>query len=178
MIQKRIRRAQRRCSCYAGRLPDSPSCQLIWLHCISTRNSFKGSSRLCRNLHYFVLFRICLRRKFLLLIHSVTPLLVAEIVETEMVIYYRSLKLVKECNMTITRDDISPRKSGESLVSNVESPRECRSSEHEDQIKEIRGFRSKVKILEEREGLLEIQLLEYYGLKKSKKLLLWSFRIR
>ncbi|XP_075524331.1 protein CHUP1, chloroplastic-like [Primulina tabacum] len=76
-------------------------------------------------------------------------------------------ELVKECNMTVTRDNTSPRKSGESLVSNVESPRECRSAEHEDQIREIRGLRSKVKILEERERILEIQLLEYYGLKEQ-----------
>ncbi|KAI3463309.1 hypothetical protein Pfo_019972 [Paulownia fortunei] len=60
-------------------------------------------------------------------------------------------ELIKECNMAVIMDDISPRKNGESLVPDIESPREYKCAE--------------VKILEERKRRLEIQLLEYYGIK-------------
>ncbi|KAK6125123.1 hypothetical protein DH2020_041136 [Rehmannia glutinosa] len=42
---------------------------------------------------------------------------------------------------------------------------EC--AEHEERDLEIKSLRNKVRILEERERLLEIQLLEYYGLKEQ-----------
>ncbi|KAI3455509.1 hypothetical protein Pfo_012172 [Paulownia fortunei] len=76
-------------------------------------------------------------------------------------------QLVKERNMAVTTDDISPKKNGQSLVSDVDSPREYKCAEHKEHDIEIMILRSKVKILEERERMLEIQLLEYYGLKEQ-----------
>ncbi|PIN17098.1 hypothetical protein CDL12_10239 [Handroanthus impetiginosus] len=66
-------------------------------------------------------------------------------------------QLVKECDMAFEQ----------SLVPAVDLPLECKIAEHEEQEREIRNLQSKVKILEERERMLEIQLLEYYGLKEQ-----------
>ncbi|KAI3463293.1 hypothetical protein Pfo_019956 [Paulownia fortunei] len=76
-------------------------------------------------------------------------------------------ELVKECNMAVIMDDISPRKNGESLVPDVESPREYKCAEHDEHEREIRRLQIEVKILEERERKLEIQLLEYCGIKEQ-----------
>ncbi|KAK6153616.1 hypothetical protein DH2020_013255 [Rehmannia glutinosa] len=75
-------------------------------------------------------------------------------------------ELVKECNMSITVYDISPKKNAESLVPEVESPKEHRCTEHDEHEREIKRLQNRVKILEEREKNLEIQLLEYYGIKE------------
>lgn len=71
-------------------------------------------------------------------------------------------QLVKEYDMET--EDASGRKSGQSLVPDVEP-----SKEHES---ELRSLRSKVEILEQREKILENQLLEYYGLKEQENALL------
>lgn len=65
-------------------------------------------------------------------------------------------QLVKECDMAM--DDVSQRKNGHSL-----------EPVREEQERELRSLRSKVEILEEREKILENQLLEYYGLKEQEK---------
>lgn len=66
-------------------------------------------------------------------------------------------QFVREHDMAITTEDVSPRKSGQ-------APGESKCAEHEI---EIRGLQDKVKVLEERERILETQLLEYYGLKEQ-----------
>ncbi|KAL3840844.1 hypothetical protein ACJIZ3_025435 [Penstemon smallii] len=71
-------------------------------------------------------------------------------------------ELVKECT-----DDISPRKTGESLVPDIESPIEYKCAEHDEHDREIRNLQRNVRILQERERNLEVQLLEYYGLKEQ-----------
>lgn len=55
----------------------------------------------------------------------------------------------------------------ETQALDVESPRGCKYIEHEEPDREIRSLKSKVKMLQERERSLEIQLLEYYGLKEQ-----------
>ncbi|KAK4427268.1 protein CHUP1, chloroplastic [Sesamum alatum] len=80
-------------------------------------------------------------------------------------------QLVKECNM-VTTDDMSRGMNGQSLAPDVASPLENKYAEDEEQIREIRSLRNKVKILEERERYLEVQLLEYYGLKEQQNALM------
>ncbi|KAL0341952.1 UNVERIFIED_CONTAM: protein CHUP1, chloroplastic [Sesamum calycinum] len=80
-------------------------------------------------------------------------------------------QLVKECNM-VTTDDISPGMNRQSLAPDVASPLENKYAEDEEQTREIRSLRNKVKILEERERYLEVQLLEYYGLKEQQNALM------
>ncbi|PIN24201.1 hypothetical protein CDL12_03071 [Handroanthus impetiginosus] len=75
--------------------------------------------------------------------------------------------LVKECNISVTIDDISPRKTIESLVSDVESPKEYKCNEPDEHEREIKRLQTMVKFLEERERNLEIQLFEYYGIKEQ-----------
>ncbi|XP_022885085.1 protein CHUP1, chloroplastic isoform X2 [Olea europaea var. sylvestris] len=75
--------------------------------------------------------------------------------------------LVKECDSTVKATGISPRKNMETQALDVESPRGCKYIEHEEPDREIRSLKSKVKMLQERERSLEIQLLEYYGLKEQ-----------
>lgn len=72
-------------------------------------------------------------------------------------------ELVKECNISLTTDNISPIKNGECLFSDTEN----KSAENEELEREIRRLRTKVRILEEHESKLEIQLLEYYGIKEQ-----------
>ncbi|XP_042020831.1 protein CHUP1, chloroplastic-like isoform X2 [Salvia splendens] len=71
-------------------------------------------------------------------------------------------QLVKEYDMET--DDASRRKSGLSLEPNVELI--------EEDERELVSLRSKVQILEEREKILENQLLEYYGLKEQESAVL------
>lgn len=68
-------------------------------------------------------------------------------------------ELVKEYDMAT--DDVSQRKDGYLLEPNFEPIEEYK--------REVRSLRSKVEILEERERILENQLLEYYGLKEQEK---------
>lgn len=80
-------------------------------------------------------------------------------------------QLVKECNI-VTTDDVSPMMNGQSLAHHVASPLEYKYVEDDEQNREIRSLRNKVKILEERERYLEVQLLEYYGLKEQQNALM------
>ncbi|KAL8466053.1 hypothetical protein ACS0TY_035248 [Phlomoides rotata] len=52
-------------------------------------------------------------------------------------------------------------------TNDLESPKEYKFAEHEECNREISSLWSKVEILEERERVLENQLLEYYGLKEQ-----------
>ncbi|KAL6537501.1 hypothetical protein OROMI_026035 [Orobanche minor] len=73
-------------------------------------------------------------------------------------------ELVKECNMSA---NISPKKNTERLlVPEIESPKGYKCPEHDEHEREIKRLQTRVKILEEREKKLEIQLLEYYGVKE------------
>ncbi|XP_057773248.1 protein CHUP1, chloroplastic [Salvia miltiorrhiza] len=72
-------------------------------------------------------------------------------------------QLVKEYDMAT--DDASRRKNGQSLEPNVEPVKENEGEE-------LRSLRSKVEILEQREKILENQLLEYYGLKEQENAVL------
>ncbi|KAL3824413.1 hypothetical protein ACJIZ3_020442 [Penstemon smallii] len=76
-------------------------------------------------------------------------------------------ELVKDCNMVVTTDDTSPRSNRESLIPDIESPREHKCNDHEETDREIENLRTMVKNLQEREMNLEIQLLEYYGLQEQ-----------
>lgn len=79
-------------------------------------------------------------------------------------------QLVKEYDMA--KDDISWSKNGHYLEPNVEAPKEHKYAEHEEHERELSSLRSKVEILEERENILENQLLEYYGLKEQESAVL------
>lgn len=62
---------------------------------------------------------------------------------------------------------ISPRKDVETPRSEVDMPKAFISSERDDYEQEIKHLRNMVRILRERERNLEVQLLEYYGLKEQ-----------
>ncbi|KAL0429879.1 UNVERIFIED_CONTAM: protein CHUP1, chloroplastic [Sesamum radiatum] len=72
-------------------------------------------------------------------------------------------ELVKECNVSLTTDDTSPMKKEGCLVLDTEN----KSAEHDEHDIETRKLRSKIRLLEERERKLEIQLIEYYGIKEQ-----------
>ncbi|KAL0463847.1 UNVERIFIED_CONTAM: protein CHUP1, chloroplastic [Sesamum latifolium] len=72
-------------------------------------------------------------------------------------------ELVKERNVSLTTDDISPMKNEGCLVLDTEN----KSAEHDEHDIEARKLRSKIRLLEERERKLEIQLIEYYGIKEQ-----------
>lgn len=75
--------------------------------------------------------------------------------------------LVKECDSTIKGAGISPRKNTDTQFLDVESPQGRKYIEQDEPDREIRSLKSKVKMLQERERNLEIQLLEYYGIKEQ-----------
>lgn len=79
-------------------------------------------------------------------------------------------QLIKEYDMAT--DDVSWTKNGRPLEPNAEQPKELKCAEHEEHERELRSLRSKVEILEEREKILENQLLEYYGLKEQENAVL------
>lgn len=65
--------------------------------------------------------------------------------------------------MAATMDNVCPRKNGDSLFRDVE----YKCSQHDEHAKEIKRLRNRVKILQEKERNLELQLLEYYGIKEQ-----------
>ncbi|GFQ08568.1 protein chup1 chloroplastic [Phtheirospermum japonicum] len=75
-------------------------------------------------------------------------------------------ELVKECNMSIATYEFSPKKTGEPLLPETESTKDYKCAEHDEHEQEIKRLRARVKTLEEREKNLEIQLLEYEGIKE------------
>lgn len=76
-------------------------------------------------------------------------------------------ELVKEIDLAATMANLSPRKDVDLPVTYAESPRGYMHTEKDDYDQEVKSLRNLVKILKERERTLEIQLLEYYGLKEQ-----------
>ncbi|CAK9165325.1 unnamed protein product [Ilex paraguariensis] len=76
-------------------------------------------------------------------------------------------ELLKEFDLAATKAGISPRKDVETPTPNAGTPRGYTCDEREDHEQEIKNLTNMVKILKERERNLEIQLLEYYGLKEQ-----------
>ncbi|KAK4736104.1 hypothetical protein R3W88_010365 [Solanum pinnatisectum] len=70
-------------------------------------------------------------------------------------------ELVKELALSTSKRDI------ETVMQHEDSPREYRIVEIVNHEQEIKSLKNIVKTLEERERILEIQLLEYYGLKEQ-----------
>lgn len=75
--------------------------------------------------------------------------------------------LVKEFDSAAANAGLSPKKDDETPRSNVETPKAFRSAEKDQYELEIRHLRNTVRVLRERENNLEVQLLEYYGLKEQ-----------
>ncbi|XP_015069227.1 protein CHUP1, chloroplastic [Solanum pennellii] len=70
-------------------------------------------------------------------------------------------ELVKELALSTSKRDI------ETVMQHEDSPREYRIVEIVNHEQEIKSLKNTVKTLKERERILEIQLLEYYGLKEQ-----------
>lgn len=70
-------------------------------------------------------------------------------------------ELVKELNLSTSQREL------ETVMQNEDSTREYRIVEMVNHEQEIKSLRNIVKTLQEREKVLEIQLLEYYGLKEQ-----------
>ncbi|GKV27206.1 hypothetical protein SLEP1_g36402 [Rubroshorea leprosula] len=77
--------------------------------------------------------------------------------------------LVKEFDFASTTSGLSPRKGGETPRSDIATPKAFKSAEKDeyDYEQEIKDLRNVVRTLRERERNLEVQLLEYYGLKEQ-----------
>ncbi|KAH7565348.1 hypothetical protein ACOSP7_020325 [Xanthoceras sorbifolium] len=75
--------------------------------------------------------------------------------------------VMAEFDFTGTNTGYSPRNDVEMPRSTIEIPKAFRSSEKDEYQQEVRHLRNMVRILRERERNLEIQLLEYYGLKEQ-----------
>jgi hypothetical protein len=77
--------------------------------------------------------------------------------------------LAKEFNSAAANAGFSPKKEDETPRprSNIETPKAFRSAEKDQYEHEIRHLRNTVRVLRERERILEVQLLEYYGLKEQ-----------
>ncbi|KAK9282514.1 hypothetical protein L1049_005434 [Liquidambar formosana] len=75
--------------------------------------------------------------------------------------------LLREFDLSGSSAGISSKKDVETPRSDVETPKAFRSSEKDDYEQEIKHLRNMVRILRERERNLEVQLLEYYGLKEQ-----------
>lgn len=76
-------------------------------------------------------------------------------------------ELIKEFDLATIKANISPRKDVEALMPDSEAHVRHRRLERDDQDQEIKRLKNTVKILKERERALEIQLLEFYGLKEQ-----------
>jgi chromosome segregation ATPase len=76
---------------------------------------------------------------------------------------------VKEFNSAAANAGFSPKKEDETPRprSNIETPKAFRSVEKDQYEHEIRHLRNTVRMLQERERILGVQLLEYYGLKEQ-----------
>ncbi|KAB1218482.1 Protein CHUP1, chloroplastic [Morella rubra] len=75
--------------------------------------------------------------------------------------------IVKQLDFDAANAGISPKKDVETPSSNTETPKVFRSAEKDEYEEEIRHLRNMVRMLQERERNLEVQLLEYYGLKEQ-----------
>lgn len=75
--------------------------------------------------------------------------------------------LVKEFDFAAAKSGFSPMNNGETPRSDVETPKAFRTVENDDYELEISHLRDMIRKLRERERHLEVQLLEYYGLKEQ-----------
>ncbi|KAK6284454.1 hypothetical protein POUND7_003406 [Theobroma cacao] len=75
--------------------------------------------------------------------------------------------LVEEYDFSATGAGPSPKKEVETPRSDVDASRTFRSAEKDNYEEEIKHLRNMVRMLRERERNLEVQLLEYYGLKEQ-----------
>lgn len=75
--------------------------------------------------------------------------------------------LVKEFDFAAANSGFSPRMNVETPRSDADTLKTFRTSEMEEHEQEIRHLRSTVRMLRETERNLEVQLLEYYGLKEQ-----------
>ncbi|KAI4386985.1 hypothetical protein MLD38_004854 [Melastoma candidum] len=75
--------------------------------------------------------------------------------------------LVKELECTGCGSSVSPKKYVETPQSDTDTPRSSLAAEREVFEQEIMHLRNTVRMLTERERCLEVQLLEYYGLKEQ-----------
>lgn len=75
--------------------------------------------------------------------------------------------IVSEFDFSGTHAVYSPRKDVDTPRSTVDNSKSYRSSEKDEYEQEVRHLRNMVRILQERERNLEVQLLEYYGLKEQ-----------
>ncbi|KAI8559316.1 hypothetical protein RHMOL_Rhmol04G0162700 [Rhododendron molle] len=76
-------------------------------------------------------------------------------------------ELVRDFHLAATKAGFSPKKDAETPHSDVEAPMSFKPYEREDYEQEIKNLNDMVRILRERERTLEIQLLEYCGLKEQ-----------
>lgn len=73
-------------------------------------------------------------------------------------------EIVKDFNCALASAGVTPRKD---VDTPLESPKPLISSDKDEHAQEIRHLRNMVRMLRERERNLEVQLLEYYGLKEQ-----------
>ncbi|KAE9467861.1 hypothetical protein C3L33_00215, partial [Rhododendron williamsianum] len=76
-------------------------------------------------------------------------------------------ELVRDFHLAASKAGFSPKKDAEIPLSDVEAPTSFKPYEREDYEQEIKNLNNMVRILRERERTLEIQLLEYCGLKEQ-----------
>lgn len=73
-------------------------------------------------------------------------------------------EIVKDFDMAVATSGFSPKKD---IGTPIDSPKVHISAEKDEHVQEIRHLRNMVRLLRERERNLEVQLLEYYGLKEQ-----------
>ncbi|KGN45575.1 protein CHUP1, chloroplastic isoform X2 [Cucumis sativus] len=76
-------------------------------------------------------------------------------------------ELLKEFDLSAANAEFSSKKNVEAPRYGLETPKAYKTVENDEYEQEIRYLKSKVKMLRERERNLEVQLLEYYGLKEQ-----------
>lgn len=81
-------------------------------------------------------------------------------------------ELVKEIDFGGTNIGYHPRKDIVTPKSDVENPQSCRGSEKDDCEQEVKNLKSMVQMLQDREKNLEVELLEYYGLKEQETIVM------
>lgn len=81
-------------------------------------------------------------------------------------------ELVKEIDFGGPNVGYHPKKVIVTPKSDVENPRPCRGSEKDDCEKEVKNLKSMVQMLQDREKNLEVELLEYYGLKEQETIVM------
>ncbi|KAG6593496.1 Protein CHUP1, chloroplastic, partial [Cucurbita argyrosperma subsp. sororia] len=89
------------------------------------------------------------------------------IVDEEGLLLPEFQELVKQFDLSAANAGFSPKKNAGALRLGIETPKAYKRVESDGYEHEIKHLKSKVKMLRERERNLEVQLLEYYGLKEQ-----------